>query len=109
VVMDNIYRTPTSDVIDILPATQRQFFVVSIWKLCVLFCITFGLYSLVWFYQHWKLQKQYHKTNVIPVLRAIFSLFFTHALFANIQKGLTAQGITYAWNPQAMATIYVVL
>lgn len=64
--------------------TQAKFFVVSEKKLWIMYVLTFSLYGVYWFYQHWKKWKEATGDNIMPIPRAIFSIFFTHTLFQKI-------------------------
>ncbi|MEN5061382.1 hypothetical protein [Luteimonas sp. TWI1416] len=107
---DNLYAPPTADVAP-MPATAadaQPFYVVSATKFCVLFFVTFGLYVLYWFYVHWRRWGRAHNETVWPVPRALFSIFFAHALARRIDQRLRALGIVRAWSPALAATVYVV-
>ena len=79
---DNIYAPPQ------VPLETRSaerpalppFYVVSLRKLVLLSIATVGLYSLYWFWRHWKLHKLDRKLDIWPVPRAIFAIFFAHGL-----------------------------
>lgn len=85
----NPYAPPTAIVADVinsdLDSTQPPFFAVSILKLVVMSICTFGLYETYWFYKNWKLIKARERSNIHPVLRAIFSLFYCYACFARVR------------------------
>jgi len=61
-----------------------KLYVVSLNKFAVLFMGTAGLYMAYWFYKQWELYKLSVKGNQIPVLRALFSIFFVHSLFSKL-------------------------
>jgi len=42
-----------------------------------------------------------------PVMRGIFSIFFTHSLFRLVDSRLKEKKFEYEWNPQFVATVYV--
>jgi hypothetical protein len=103
------YKTPSAELAIETDEEQFQFYVVSIRKFTVLFFITTGLYAIYWFYINWKNYRNYSGKSIWPVPRAIFSIFFTHSLFSEVQNSLNEKGKTYSWNPGSLATIYVVL
>lgn len=81
---------------DELPALHETpvapaFYVVSLRKLAILYLATFTLYTFYWFYKHWDRYKGRHPeasrfgTTVWLVPRAVFPMFFTHALFFKIR------------------------
>jgi len=63
-----------------------EFFPVSEGKLITLYILSFGLYGFYWFYKNWQLQKPKMEKKISPVLRATFSIFFTHSLFRRIDE-----------------------
>ena len=85
----NLYAPPASEIRGESPAGALQahtFYVVSIPKFCVLYVATFGVYGLYWFYMHWQRYRRGHgqHESIWPVPRALFSIFFTHALVARM-------------------------
>lgn len=103
---DNPYSTPTADLID-SEITSDSFYVVSIKKFSILFLSTFGLYTLYWFYQNWALYRAKTGEKMWPVMRAIFSIFFTHSLYRKVQENLEDRKIEFSWMPSTSATLYV--
>lgn len=104
--MDNLYQTPTAD-LD-LPTSQEgdAFFVTSPLKLAVLYVVTFGWYSLYWFYKHWKTLQPRLDEEITPWARALFYWFFTHALFNHIAEKQKSAGMQ-PWNYSGMATLII--
>lgn len=70
---------------DAKPEVRRYFFDVSPLKLIVLSVVTFGFYEIYWFYRNWQVIKE-RGEDVRPLARAIFSIFFVHALFKRIRE-----------------------
>ncbi|HEX7261717.1 MAG TPA: hypothetical protein VF258_07870, partial [Luteolibacter sp.] len=69
-----------------------------------------GIYQIYWFYQNWRLHKQMTGEKIWPLPRAIFSVFFVHALFreANNQRDRASVQLP-AWNHSQQATVLVLL
>ncbi|HTF84439.1 MAG TPA: hypothetical protein VL987_07645 [Cellvibrio sp.] len=109
--MENeIYKTPEADLESpTIEDANEQFYVVSPQKFLVLFFLTVGMYRLYWFYKHWAQHKKYIDSDVWPVARTIFSIFFTHSLFDLIDFRLKDKNISYHWSPTILATCYVIL
>lgn len=108
---DNPYQTPQGELIhQIDPAETAGFYVVSKKKMVVLFVITLGSYQIYWFYRNWRLQKQATGEKIWPLARAIFSIFFVHALFraADNQRDRGPVRLP-VWNHGQLATIIVLL
>lgn len=83
------------------------FFAVSVTKFIVMTVATLGFYELYWFYRNWKLIKERDGTTIMPVWRAIFSIFFIRALFTQVRdfkhaanndaKQLPAGPLAWGW------------
>lgn len=108
---DNLYAPPTAQIVDPqVEAASRitPFYVVSTTKVAVLSIVTFGMYELYWFWRHWKLHKIDRKLDIWPVPRAVFSIFFAHALNREIDHRIQRNGERHRWSPGGWATLYVV-
>ncbi len=109
--MDNeIYNAPETELIDDSNAdtTGDMFYVVSKRKLTVMFIGTMSLYSLYWVFKNWRNYSDYIDERIMPIMRAIFQIFFMHSLFNKVDDDLKAQGKSFDWAPNMVATIYVV-
>lgn len=110
---DNIYKTPESDLVvegsEGGSTVSHEFYVVALKKFLILNIVTFSFYTVYWFYRNWKLQKLHNGLSVIPVLRAIFPIFFVHSLFNEVRRAQTKNRNKYDWNPVLWASLYVVI
>jgi len=105
---DSIYAPPEADVsVDV--ADEPDFYVVAPRKFYLLAVLTFNLYFVYWFYRNWRRIKERNNEDIWPPARAIFYIFFTHALFKNIDLKIKLLGKTFSWNPGMTATLFVVL
>jgi hypothetical protein len=104
----NIYQTPESEVAHQDSKLAAEFYIVSPHKFIVLFVVTMGLYSVYWFYKNWQRYLLHSGEAGWPVMRAIFSIFFTHSLFENINYRLQDEKRSFNWSPGILATIYVI-
>jgi hypothetical protein len=86
---------------------QPRYFPVSEGKLMTLYILSFGLYGVYWFYKNWKLQEPMMDKKIYPVWRAIFSIFFTHALFRRIDQSASHLDKQHKFNANALATFFV--
>lgn len=84
------------------------FFAVSENKLFTLYIMSFGLYGIYWFYRNWKLQQPVMDKKIYPLWRAIFSIFFTHALFRRINRRASRVEGNHRFSANTLATFYVV-
>lgn len=103
----NVYAPPAAVVMDAPKSPAAEFYIVSKTKFFALFFATLGAYQLYWFYMHWARYRRYHEAQLWPVARAIFSLFFTHALGGEIAQRLERTGVRHRWFPGTLATGYV--
>lgn len=90
------------------PDQVQRFYVVSMPKFWIMYLGTFGFYGVYWNYRHWAHYKRATRGDEWPVMRAIFSVFFTHELFRAIDDRLKRQDIARAWSPEGLATTVVV-
>ncbi|MCG6936940.1 MAG: hypothetical protein LJE83_02050 [Gammaproteobacteria bacterium] len=89
-------------------AGETAFFPVSEDKLFTLYITSFGLYGIYWFYNNWKLQQPMMDKKIYPAWRAIFAIFFTHALFRRIDSQAFRLEHRHRFNANAQATFYVI-
>lgn len=107
---NNIYAPPEANLQELVadPANY-EFYVVSKGKFSLLFFLTFGMYAVYWHYRNWVLYKRKHEERCIPVLRAIFSIFFTHTLFGEVKYRLKINHPDVFWNSGTWATLVVAM
>lgn len=105
----NLYAPPQAEVREIEAAAGDPFYVVARGKFLLLYFATIGLYQVYWFYRHWAAQRRHRGTRTVPVLRALFAIFFTHSLFQRIDASLDADGQAVRWHPRWAATAFVLL
>jgi hypothetical protein len=87
----NPYAPPTAPVADLSDEQWRKnnpppFFAVSVMKLLVMSICTAGFYQLYWFYKNWDRIKADERLDIMPLMRAIFSVFFCYQLFARMKN-----------------------
>jgi hypothetical protein len=90
-------------------AAGAPMYVVAIRKLVILHVATCGMYALYWFYRQWSDWKQSQPYDsaggrIWPVMRAIFALFFVHALFREVKASGRDDARVAAWDEGATAT-----
>ncbi|HCF6628199.1 TPA: hypothetical protein ACMFT5_006744 [Pseudomonas aeruginosa] len=106
--MENVYKTPEAPLVETRGAKRAHFFVTSLGKMSVLFLVTLGLYGVYWMYKHWKAQQPQMERRISPVWRAIFGIFFFHALARRIHQALPEERQAL-WSPSKDATWAVLL
>ena len=102
----NPYAAPQAEAQESETSSQ-SYYVVSPAKFLALMIGTVTLYSLYWFYRQWAAIKRQDRSDIWPVARTIFAIFFTHSLFNRIDSDLRLRGGQSAWSPVATATVYV--
>lgn len=112
----NIYSPPKANLniidlpdIDTQTEHQNDYYVVASKKFFILFFSTFGFYQIYWFYKNWQLYKARTNEKIWPVMRAIFSIFFIHSLFRNVDNSISASRTEFEWNSNSLATTLVLL
>lgn len=102
----NPYATPSATLDVPASTSDRLLYVVAPRKLLIMMLGTAGVYLVYWFYRNWAglnaLQRAYW-----PVPRAIFSIFFTHALFREVEQLRVRRGRSWTWPPATLAWVYV--
>lgn len=84
------------------------FFPVSEGKLITLYLLSFGLYGIYWFYKNWQLQQAMMDKKIYPLIRAIFSIFFVHALFRRIDSQASHLHRDHRFNAGLYAIFFIV-
>jgi|GEM_PF-2153558 len=87
----------------------RRFYETTTTTIVILQIVSFGLYAVYWFYQHWAVQKRTRRLEIYPWARAFFAIFFVHRLFELIRNGARSSGMSRPWDARSQATLYVVL
>lgn len=105
---ESIYAPPEAE-ITAPQGDGPRYYVVSPTKFLLLSILTAGLYLAYWMYRNWRQIKAVDNSNIWPVPRGIFSIFFMHSLLADVQASFVRQGKDYEWNPTLIATTFVVL
>ncbi len=82
------------------PMAGQQFSnVMPVWKFCLLYIITLGLYQLPWCHKQWKFLKDRENLNINPWVRAIFFQFTMYSLAKKVFVLAERQG--YREKPSA--------
>jgi hypothetical protein len=91
-----------------LQTNEMEFYVVSPKKFLILYLGTFGMYTVYWFFKHWNQYKKSSNEDMWPIMRGIFSIFFTHSLFSLFEMKYTYKTGEPPKSINYLATIYVV-
>lgn len=105
---DNLYAPPQADLVAPSAHTAPQpFYVVSKAKFLTLYVLTFGIYQLYWAYKNWHQFRHASGQELWPVARALFSIFFIHALYREADAILKRDGRSQDWRHDELATLFV--
>lgn len=105
---ESIYAPPAAE-IEVKESADGEYYVVGPGKFLALTILTMGLYLVYWFYRQWRMVKLREESNIWPIPRGLFYLFFTHSLFSDIDKRLADSGSDYRWSPGTSATLVVIV
>ncbi|MEM7358892.1 MAG: hypothetical protein AAF431_07340 [Pseudomonadota bacterium] len=103
---DNIYEAPKADLVSTDTATD-EFFTLSLRKLWIMNIVTIGIYSVVWFWAHWRQVKVSEKSDLWPVPRAIFAIIFVYPLFMRIEASLGIKEQATSFKAGQFALLYI--
>lgn len=113
---DNIYAPPKAALTPLYDNTASAlFYVVSTRKFLILFFATVGAYQLFWYFKNWNQYRHAAGESLWPAPRALFAIFFTHALLRKIAAHKPEQAVrawshgTNAWQLVVMAIAAAVL
>ncbi|NQZ89927.1 MAG: DUF3857 domain-containing protein [Colwellia sp.] len=65
---------------------ESHFFPVAPVKFLVLSLFTMGFYSAYWMYRNWNIIKQKQQSELMPIARAIFAIFWFYPLFLALKN-----------------------
>jgi hypothetical protein len=94
---------------ELVQSTEMEFYTVSQKKFLILFLGTFGIYTVYWFFKHWSQYKKSTNDDVWPIMRGIFSIFFTHSLFSLFEMKYQNKTGEAPKSINSLATIFVVI
>lgn len=98
----------TAEVEDWKGPKEILFFHKSPTTVAVLFFFTLGIYSIYWFYKHWRAIRVSTDERTYPILSAIFQLFTTYPLFRKIRDASEVDGYK-GWDKAGFsAVVYIV-
>jgi hypothetical protein len=72
---------------------------ISLNKFIFLSIISLGLYEVWWIYKAWRFYQQKEKSDILPAVRAIFSIFFLISLFNRNLNFAKAHGYRHRYSP----------
>ncbi|MDK4792932.1 MAG: hypothetical protein OC189_12995 [Acinetobacter sp.] len=82
--------------------------VISVNKFIFLSFISFGLYQIWWIFKAWRFFLIKDKLNIMPAVRAVFSIFFLYSLFNRIKNYAKEQGYINDFSSGWMYLAYLI-
>jgi len=70
--------------------------------------ITFGLFSIYWYYENWEAIKEAEKTKIHPLWRAVFHQYFFVNLFTRIYGDAKAYGYKSRFSANNIIIFYII-
>ncbi|MEM9176094.1 MAG: hypothetical protein AAGC67_12735 [Myxococcota bacterium] len=104
---DTMYTPPDAELVGDAASDEGRHYVVGVRKFLLLSLATLNLYQVYWFWRNFRNLRDASGESFWPVPRAIFSIFFTHGLFRDVDETLRSKGLRFAWSadPTAAAVI----
>ncbi len=94
-----------------ITGNEEQVFsnIVPMGKFIFLSVVSLGLYEIYWMYKNWQFIKQRRNLKIIPLARAIFSLFFIYSFFKNIFLIAAEKGYEERYSPLLLSACFIML
>jgi hypothetical protein len=106
----NPYAPPSAHVEDVDTTKDQDrhvaYFPVSPLKLVVLSVLTLNMYLIYWFYKNWVLIKARERSNILPVMRGIFILFYCYSCYRRMSEQGVSNGLPRL-PAGALATVWI--
>ena len=101
-------QNTTDDIEEDLDNRKWYVELISPQKFIILFITSFGLYGVWWMYKSWKFFNEREIYNLMPAMRALFSIFFAYPLFVKIQNLALKNGYRKSYNSSLLFIGFVV-
>ncbi len=89
--MENENTILDENILEVDTTIEPQY-IISVPKFIILSIVSFGIYRTWWQYKAWRFYKQKEKSDISPVARTIFSVFYLNSLFNKIQDSAIEKG-----------------
>ena len=101
---------PAIPPLNAVPQATPLFLYVPAARLILMSILSFSLYEAYWMYRNWCYVKKRDNLNILPFWRAVFGIFFCHALLRRIHEDKEAGSLQVpSFWPNGLATGWVVL
>ena len=83
---------------------------IPVARLILMSIVSFSLYEVYWMYKNWRYVQERDNLPIQPFWRAVFGIFFCHALLRRIHEDKEARSLQVpSFSPNGLATGWVVL
>lgn len=106
--MEMEYSKPLDDFNE-LSEEREVIETLNVNKFILLNVLTLGLYGIWWMYKSWRFFKEKDKLDIMPAMRAIFAIFFTHSLFEKILKYANSKGFPDTYSSSGLFIGFILL
>ena len=83
--------------------------IISVNKFILLFLASLGLYGVWWMYKSWKFFKEKEMLDIMPVARAIFSVFYAYGLFEKILTSALSSGYKKTYSSGGLFALFIII
>ncbi|MBK7338779.1 MAG: hypothetical protein IPJ00_22780 [Saprospirales bacterium] len=80
----------------------EEYNIVSTNKFILLSIASFGMYEFWWIYKAWRFFKKEDNLDIMPAMRAFFSILFLYSLFQTIKEFAQKEGHTESYSSGAL-------
>jgi hypothetical protein len=87
----------TNIITDSIEVDKIEINKLSVNKFVILSIVTLGLYELWWIYKSWRFFQDKEKSDIMPAIRTVFSIFYLIALFDKILKLAKNNGYKHSY------------
>lgn len=89
------------------PPAIRYFYVHPL-RFVLLHILTLGLFSTYYLYKNWQAIKKAEKSNIHPLGRAVFHIFFCYSLFTRIYSDARAYHYNSRFTASSLIVFYMI-
>lgn len=90
-------------------SAEPPWFAVSTTKLLVMSLCTLTFYNIFWLYQNWVRVQQRERSDIWPIARTIFAIFFIHGLFKRVVNDAEAAQLRPTYDAMLMTVLFIAI
>ena len=89
--------------------SRVSYFPVSLVKLMVMHCCTWGAYQYYWFYKSWQIIREREHVNILPFWRTVFAVIYCFQHFEKIEDSGKLLHLRQSISSRVLAGCWVLL